>query len=80
MPDRFLVRLLLFGFLVLAPGCGNEPGTGPVVTGDLTGEWQTAAPASQGLDPGGVVEAVVHARTLPRLLSLLVVRNGVLVV
>ena len=66
--------------VLLALACGGATEPGPVVTGALAGEWQTASPASQGLDPGGVANAVAHARTLPRLLSLLVVRNGLLVV
>ena len=80
MSDRFLLRPALLTSLVLALACGDDHGTAPVVTGDLSQEWQTASPASQGLDPVGVTAAVAHARTLPRLLSLLVVRNGVLVV
>jgi CubicO group peptidase (beta-lactamase class C family) len=80
MRDRLLVRIAPLGCLILALACGNQVGTGPAATGDLSEEWQTASPASQGLDPVGVSDAVGYARTLPRLLSLLVVRNGVLVV
>src|SRR5262245_27332775 len=79
MSDRF-VRTVTLTSLVLALACGDDSGTGPVVSVDLSEEWQTATPASQGLDAEGVSNAVAYARTLPRLLSLLVVRNGVLVV
>ena len=74
------MRPAIAGCLFLALGCGDTTGPGPVATGDLSQEWQTASPASQGLDPVGISAAVAHARTLPRILSLLVVRNGVLVV
>jgi CubicO group peptidase (beta-lactamase class C family) len=80
MPDRFLFRPAFLGLGVLALACGGDSGTGPAATADLGEEWQTASPASQGLDPAGISGAVAHAQTLPRLLSLLVVRNGVLVV
>jgi CubicO group peptidase (beta-lactamase class C family) len=79
MTDR-LLRPALAGCLLLALACGDPTDPGPIVTGDLSGEWPTASPASQGLDPARISDAVAHARTLPRLLSLLVVRNGVLVV
>ena len=80
MADRLLLRPAILTSLVLALACGDDHATAPVVTGDLSEEWQTASPASQGLDPVGITAAVAHARTLPRLLSLLVVRNGALVV
>src|SRR5262245_61481696 len=80
MIDRFPIRPLVAGGLLLALACGDATDPGPVGTTDLGDEWQTASPASQGIDPGGVADAVAHAQTLPRLLSLLVVRNGVLVV
>lgn len=47
---------------------------------DLSAEWPTGLPASQDIDRTAIHNAVTHAGTLPRLLSLLVVRNGVLVV
>jgi CubicO group peptidase (beta-lactamase class C family) len=78
--DRFLLRPAHAVCCMLVLACGDPTEPGPVITGDLSVEWPTATPASQGLDPALVADAVTHARTLPRLLSLLVVRNGVLVV
>ena len=75
-----LTRAARLSALLLVLSCGGATEPGPVVPGDLSGEWPTGSPASQGLDAGEIVAAVTHAETLPRLLSLLVVRNGVLVV
>src|SRR5262249_17056481 len=47
---------------------------------DLSADWPTGSPPSQDIDPTAIRDAITHAGTLPRLLSLLVVRNGVLVV
>ena len=77
---RNALRSALVGSLLLLQACGGPTEPGPVVTGDLSTEWPTGSPVSQDLQPGGVANAVAHARSLPRLLSLLVVRNGVLVV
>jgi CubicO group peptidase (beta-lactamase class C family) len=70
---------LLSAVLLLACGEGTS---GPTPNGDLdlSLEWQTASPASQDIDPGAITSAINHARGLPRILSLLVVRNGFLVV
>lgn len=75
-------RTLAFALIFpAASACGDG---GPVavdnVTVDLSAEWQAAAPASVGIDGGRMDAAVAHAATLPRLLSLLVVRHGRLVV
>ena len=80
MTDPSPFRALLVAALLLTQACGEATDPGPVVTGDLGAEWATASPSSQGLDPVATSDAVAHAKTLPRLLSLLVVRNGVLVV
>ena len=63
----------------LTASCADPP-TGPEPIGDLAAEWQISDPAAEGLDAGTIRSAVEKARTLPRLLSLLVVRNGSLVV
>lgn len=74
------MRLALVAAALLTLACGGPTEPGPVVTGDLSGEWPTGSPASQQLDPVAILDAVTRAQTLPRILSLLVVRNGVLVV
>lgn len=70
----------LLGLAVLA-ACGDSPiaptRNDPV---DLSLEWETASPASQRLNTERLDNAIAHARTLPRVLSLLVVRHGKLVV
>lgn len=43
---------------------------------DLTAEWQSADPASVGMDPQALNAALDHGGTLPRLLSVVVVRHG----
>ena len=61
--------------------CGESAsGPTPNTELDLSREWQTASPASQDIDPAAIAGAINHAGGLPRILSLLVVRNGVLVV
>jgi CubicO group peptidase (beta-lactamase class C family) len=60
--------------------CGDsitDPGRSEPI--DLALPWVVASPESQGIDPGGLSRAVGHAATLPRILSLLVVRHGRLV-
>lgn len=62
--------------LALAAACSSDS-TAPLArTTDLAREWSTATPAEVGLDAGKLDAAVQHASTLPRLLSLLVVRHG----
>lgn len=77
-----LERAGAVAILAMAAACGDGP-TGPRLRGepvDLSAEWEVGSPASMGVDPGVMADATAHARTLPRLLSLLVVRHGVLVV
>lgn len=75
-------RTLAVAALVLAgaSACGDSPAewtrAEPV---DLALEWTTASPESQGVRQDRLDAAYEHARTLPRLLSLLVVRHGRLV-
>lgn len=67
--------------LTVLAGCGDAlTGTARDNPIDLSREWESASPASQNIDAGRINAAIEHARTLPRLLSLLVVRNGKLVV
>ena len=65
--------------LLLAAACGAPTEPGPL-DADLSADWPTGSPASQDVDPTAIGNAITHAGTLPRLLSLVVVRNGVLVV
>ncbi len=74
-------RLLPVGlaFATLA-ACSDSPtAPAPPTVVDLSAEWTTATPASHGIDAARLDAAVAHAGTLPRLLSLLVVRHGRLV-
>ena len=63
---RNALRSALVGSLLLLQACGGPTEPIPVVTGDLSTEWPTGSPVSQDLDPGGVANAVAHARSLPR--------------
>lgn len=65
--------------ILLAAACGGPTEPDPV-DADLNADWPTGLPPSQDIDPTAIRNAISHAGTLPRLLSLLVVRNGVLVV
>ncbi len=65
--------------LWLTTAC-TDPAVGPGPITDLAAEWPVATPAAQDLDAGTIRSAVSKAKTLPRILSLLVVRNGTLVV
>lgn len=68
--------------LALALGlaaCGEAP-TGVSGPLDLSAEWLTTSPGAVGLDQGRVEGAIAHARGLPNLTSLLVVRRGRLAV
>ena len=79
VPDARRFRTAIIGAILLAAACGGptEPG---LVDADLSADWPTGSPSSQAIDPTAIQNAITHAGTLPRLLSLLVVRNGVLVV
>jgi CubicO group peptidase (beta-lactamase class C family) len=79
LPDARSFRPALFGAILLIAACG-EPTEPRPVDANLNADWRTGSPASQDIDPTTIQNAVTHAKTLPRLLSLLVVRNGVLVV
>ncbi|MDX1740395.1 MAG: serine hydrolase [Rhodothermales bacterium] len=64
---------------VLLGGCdwfGDDGDSGPV---DLTQPWRVADPSDVGVDPAGLDAAVGHARAIPRMLSLVVVRRGRLI-
>ncbi|MFN0181724.1 MAG: serine hydrolase domain-containing protein [Gemmatimonadales bacterium] len=65
--------------LWLAAACTDVP-TGPAPLDDLAAEWPVSTPAAAGLDASKIQAAIAKAKTLPRLLSLLVVRNGTLAV
>lgn len=71
---RNSARLLLVIAAVIS--CGGEP-TAPLREPvDLTTEWETADAASLGMDPVMLSAALDHGGTLPRLLSVVVVRRG----
>jgi len=73
---RSPARLPAFLLLASLSACAGEPTAtrrGPV---DLTAEWETAAPASLGIDSAALAAALDHAATLPQLLSIVVVRHG----
>jgi CubicO group peptidase (beta-lactamase class C family) len=79
-PRTFGVRRLAVLLALLATACGEGP-TGPIdVSIDLSQPWDTGTPKEVGGDQSRIGRAVEQARTNPRLLSLLVVRNGRLVV
>jgi CubicO group peptidase (beta-lactamase class C family) len=66
---------LLAAFLLLVAGCGGQDERSTV-------EWQTSAPRAQGLDPAALRRYVgrIQAGAYGEIHSLLVVRNGKLVV
>ena len=70
---------IAFGTMLLATSCGGPTEPSPL-DADLSADWPTGLPAAQDIDPTAIGNAITHAGTLPRLLSLLVVRNGTLVV
>ena len=70
-------------FVVLAfvlIGCSSEDDFKPTFTVDLTEEWQTASPASVGLDESLIARGVNKAEDAARFGSLLIVKNGYLVI
>lgn len=74
------IRTIVLALLLPAAACSDGgTGPGPMII-DLADEWSTASPGDVDIDPAAIDVAVDHARTLPRLLSLLVVRRGRLVV
>jgi CubicO group peptidase (beta-lactamase class C family) len=71
--------LVLVG-AVLATACGDAAtGPGPADTLDLTQPWQSAEPVSLGADAAKLDAAAAQAAAVPRFRSLLVVRDGRLV-
>jgi CubicO group peptidase (beta-lactamase class C family) len=69
-------KVRLFLLLAALAACSDEPTgprRGPI---DLTAEWETATPASVGMDQNALNSALDHGGTLPRLLSVVVVRYG----
>lgn len=75
-PTRFPIAAAV---LWLATAC-TDPATSPGPITDLAAEWPVSTPAAEGLDAGEIRSAILRAKALPRILSLLVVRNGALVV
>ena len=71
---------IVAAMVLAATGCQDSSvaGSSPAVV-DLSVEWRVATPESQGLDKAKLQAAIRHAATLPRILSLLVVRHGRLV-
>jgi CubicO group peptidase (beta-lactamase class C family) len=62
---------------VLAAGCGDTPtGPGPADVVDLTLPWETTQPAAVGVDARALDVAAARAQSIDRLRSLLVIRDG----
>ena len=76
-----LAALAALAALSALVACRDSPtaATGSSGPADLSVAWRTASPQSQAIDAAALSAAVAHARTLPRLTSLLVVRHGRLV-
>ncbi|MCG8608207.1 serine hydrolase, partial [bacterium] len=70
----------LLPFILLWAGCNSSPNQPQPVSLDLTQSWVEAAPVSVGLNESLVMAGVQKAAQIPRFLSLLVVRDGKLVV
>jgi CubicO group peptidase (beta-lactamase class C family) len=78
-PRRAPVVAALLAAL-LAPACGDAPtAPGPAGVVDLSLPWESADAASLGMDAGKLEEAASRAAAIPRFRSLLVVRDGRLV-
>ena len=75
-PSRFLMTA---AFLWLATAC-TDLATSPGPITDLAAEWPVSTATAEGLDAAKIRSAISKAKTLPRILSLLVVRNGTLAV
>lgn len=69
-------RFALFLLLASLAACADQPTAPRSDPVDLTAEWQTATPASLGMDAAALTAALDHGATLPRLLSVVVVRHG----
>jgi CubicO group peptidase (beta-lactamase class C family) len=70
-----LPALLLAG--LLASGCGDaSTGPGPAGTLDLTLPWETSPPTPLGVDGAKLNAAAARAAAIPRFRSLVVVRDG----
>ncbi len=78
--DRRPLRLLITAAVLwLATACADlATSPGPIT--DLAAEWRVSTPSAEGLDAAIIRAAIAKAKTLPRLQTLLVVRNGTLVV
>ena len=79
---RYFFTQIIFGLLLsmILNGCDSSSPTGPDTTAlDLTQPWLTATPAEVGIDADGLSQAVSKAAAIPRFLSLLVVKDGRLV-
>lgn len=78
--SRALAGLLSLVTLTGNAGCADAPMVPPTFEPtDLAGPWRTAEPALVGMDPGQLATAAEEAGALPRMRSLLVVRDGFLV-
>ncbi len=76
-PQRAVAGVLLA--VIFFGGCdwfGDNSGARRI---DLTRPWEVAAPADVRVDPAGLAVAVGRAQSVPRVLSLLVVRRGRLI-
>jgi CubicO group peptidase (beta-lactamase class C family) len=62
-------------------GCGESPTfPGLLSPVELAQPWNEGSPSSEGLRQAGIEAAIAAANEIPRMMSLLVVRNGTLVV
>ncbi len=74
------ILILLSGAMLLG-GCGDSPTSpGPLPPVELAEAWREGPPASEGFRSREVEDAISAAGAIPRMMSLLVVRNGTLVV
>jgi len=73
-----LSAVLVAAFLLASCGDGGT-GPGPADVLDLTQPWQSAAPASLGLDAATLDAAAAQAAAISRFRSLVIVRDGRLV-
>jgi len=73
-------KWLAVALVTIATGCSDAP-TGPSVLEptDLAAAWRTADPADLGVDASALDRAAADANALPRMRSLLVVRDGRLI-
>lgn len=78
-PVRITAALIVLAAIVLVAGCSDPTAAPPVATDDLSAPWARVDPSAVGMDEALLAAALDEAGTLPRMRSLLVVREGFLV-